>query len=343
MFDDYLYISSLSSTLVQHLRGLAQSVTQRYGLGETDLVVDIGSNDGTLLKGFKELGVRTLGVDPAKNLASLASENGIESLTAYFDEKSSDQITEQYGQASAVTATNVFPHIQDFTGFLKGLDSLLTPDGVFVLEAHYLGDLIEQCAFDTVYHEHVSFWSLGAATTLFGRFGFEVVDVERLPIHHGQIRIYVQRAGRTDPSKNVSALLADETSKGLTDLQNLEAFSDRVGEIRTSLGQAFTKFASEGKSVVGYGAPAKGNTLLTYLGVGPEQLPYIADKSPLKQGRFTPGTHIPVVEPAKILSEQPDYVLILAWNFADEIMQELSSYREAGGKFILPVPKVKVI
>ena len=343
MFDEYLYISSLSRTLVNHLHGLAATVVERERLGINDLVVDIGCNDGTLLAGFKRLGVRTVGVDPARNLQPISAKNGIESIAAYFGRDVAQQIVASRGQAAVATATNVFPHIPVFEDFLAGMQILLRQGGVFVLEAHYFGDLVDHCAFDTVYHEHVSYWSLSAARTLFSRFGFEVTDIARLPIHHGQLRLFVQRKGEGTVARSVDELLAIEKQIGLLARTHLQSFAGRVLAIKARLRETLTDLKKGGKSVVGYGAPAKGNTLITYLGLGPADIAYIADKSPLKQGRFTPGSHIPVVAPERLTAEQPDFVLLLAWNFADEIMREQSEYRRRGGKFILPVPTVRIV
>ena len=343
MFDDYLYISSMSTTLVEHLRSLAQAVTQRFKLGRSDLLVDVGSNDGTLLQAAKELGVRTIGVDPAKNLAPLAAQRGITTLTAYFGVQAAREVVANHGQAAVVTATNVFPHIPLLDDFIDGLRELLRPDGVFVAEAHYLGDLLEQCAFDTIYHEHCSYWSLTSAMKMFRARGFEVFHAERRPIHHGQIRLFVNRTGQRPIDPSVPALLADEGRAGLTRIETFHEFARRVAQIREDLRATILRMKKDGRQVVGYGAPAKGNTLLTYLDLGPEQLDYIADKSPLKQGRVTPGTHIPVVGPERLAHDQPDYCLLLAWNFSDEILSEQQSYRAAGGKFVLPVPTVAIV
>ena len=343
MFDDYLYISSLSSTLVNHLRDLAKVVVEREGLSRDDLVVDIGCNDGTLLSGFKALGVHTLGVDPARNLQPLASKNGIESIVAYFGRNVAEEIVSTKGRAAAMTATNVFPHIPDMSDLMAGADVLLRPGGTFVLEAHYLGDLIEHCAFDTVYHEHVSFWSLKSAIALFKRFGFEVIDIARLPIHHGQLRLFVRRKGEGTIAPAVAELLAWEDRVGLTSLPNLRAFAAKVQAIKIKLHALLARLRKEGLTVAGYGAPAKGSTLITFLGLGPETIPWIADKSPLKQGRFTPGSHIPIVSPARIETDKPDYMLLLAWNFAEEIMKEQKEFRARRGRFILPVPDVEIV
>lgn len=342
MFEDYLYISSASDTLTAHLHDLSDIVTDRLHLSADDLAIDVGCNDGTLLSGFQRHGVRTLGVDPAKNLDHFGADIGIERYVGFFGSASAEEIVEKYGHASVVTATNTFPHIPELQDFVQGLRTVLTRDGAFVLEAHYLTDILDQVAFDTVYHEHVSYWALGPMIRLFEENEMEVVDVERIPLHHGQLRVFVKRRGQGQVQPSVAALLAQERELRLDKFETFQEFAERVDTIKRDLTQAVAGLKAAGKSVVGYGAPAKGNTLLCFLGIGPDQLDYIADRSPLKQGLFTPGMHIPVVAPERLLADQPDYVLILAWNFVDEITEQLASYREAGGQFILPVPEVQI-
>lgn len=343
MFDHYLYISSLSETLKNHLHDLATKVVERCSLTSDDLAVDIGSNDGTLLSGFLKHGVKVLGVDPAANLAELAREKGVETFTGYFGAETATKLKAEYGPASVLTSTNSFPHIPDLNDFVKGIAIMLSDTGSMFIEAHYLRDLLEQNAFDTIYHEHCSYWGLTAAQHLFNRHGLEVVNVERMPLHHGQLRMTIQRQGTSTPTAAVTQMLADEKEIGMDKLSTYEDFAQEALKLKEELNATIQKAKAEGRQVVGYGAPAKGNTLLTFLGIGPEHLDYIADRSPLKQGRYTPGTHIPVVPAEKILEDQPDYVLLLAWNFAEEIMGQQSEYRERGGKFIIPVPKVQVV
>jgi predicted TPR repeat methyltransferase len=343
MFEDYLYISSLSSTLVNHLDSLATVVVERFNLGANDLVVDIGSNDGTLLESFRRRGVRTLGVDPAKNLTALAAAKGIETLAEFFDARSASNIAATYGRASVITATNVFLHIPELGGFMQGLETALAPGGTFVAEWHYLGDLLEQRAFDTVYHEHCSYWSLTAVDRMLRSHGFAVYDLARLPIHHGQLRIFAGRIDEHEPSAAVAALKSAERDAGMTDIATYRAFAADVRAIKDDLRATLADLQAAGKRVVGYGAPAKGSTLLSYLELGPDRIEYIADKSPLKQGRVTPGSHIPIVPAERLIEDVPDYTLLLAWNFADEILKEQDAYRKRGGKFILPVPTTRIL
>jgi len=343
MFEYYLYISSLSSTLVKHLDSLAKVIVDRFRLGPSDLVVDIGSNDGTLLESFGRRGVRTLGVDPARNLTQLATAKGIATMVAFFDARSAAEIESTYGRASIITATNVFLHIPELSGFMQGLETALAPGGSLVAEWHYLGDLLAQRAFDTIYHEHCSYWSLTAVDRMLRSHGFAVYDVERLPIHHGQLRIFAGRIAEHEPTAAVAALKAAERENGLTKFETYQAFAADVRAIHDNLRATLAELQAAGKRVVGYGAPAKGSTLLSYLELGPDRIEYIADKSPLKQGRVTPGSHIPIVPAERLIEDLPDYTLLLAWNFADEILQEQAEYRRRGGKFILPVPSTKIL
>jgi SAM-dependent methyltransferase len=346
MFDDYLYISSASETLKNHLDSLSRALIGRLGLTTGDLVVDIGCNDGTLLDAFRRNSggrVRVLGVDPAKNLAAAVAHLGIERQEKLFTAETAAAIRKQWGGARLITATNTFPHIQELADFVTGLKTLLAPGGVFVGEAHYLIDILDQVAFDTVYHEHVSYWALGPIQQLMRQNGMEVVDVQRLPIHHGQLRFFVQRIGEGVVSDAVAQLLKHEEERGLRNYETYEQFAQQVYRIRQELTQTLAGLKDSGQRVVGYGAPAKGNTLLTYLNLGADKLEYICDKSPFKQGRYTPGMHIPVVSPSRLTSDRPEYVLLLAWNFQDEVLQQQTAYRELGGKFITPVPQVRII
>jgi SAM-dependent methyltransferase len=342
MFETYLYRSSASTTLSDHLADLARTLVDRNRLGPDDLVVDIGCNDGTLLRAFREHGVRTLGVDPAENLAAL-DESGIERYVGYFGEETARQIVERWGRASVATATNTFPHIPALDDFVRGIDRLLEPGGTFVIEAHYLLDLIEQGAFDTVYHEHVSYWAVGPLIRLFERFDMDVVRVERLPIHHGQLRASIQRRGEGTIDSSVPDLLEQERARGLDQFSTMQAFGDQVRAAKRDLTDALARLRREGKRLAAYGAPAKGNTLLSYLELDPDTIEYIADRSSLKQGRFTPGTHIPVVPAERLLEDQPDYAVLLAWNFEDEILAQQAEYRRRGGRFLVPVPVLREV
>jgi SAM-dependent methyltransferase len=343
MFEEYLYVSSASDTLKAHLEDLSQLIVEQYHLGPDDLVIDVGCNDGTLLNGIRRYGVRTLGVDPAQNLAEFTRGKGIDRYIGFFNSRTAKDIVEKWGTASVITATNTFPHIPNLQDFIEGLRVTLKPEGVFVAEMHYLLDMLEQGAFDTIYHEHISYWALRPMKHLFGKNGMHIVHAERLPLHHGQLRVFVQpqNGRRADPS--VAEILETERDREIHRPETFRRFAKKTLQIKQDLGEMLSELRSQGKRVVGYGAPAKGNTLLSFLGIGPESLDYIVDRSPLKQGLYTPGAHIPVFAPERLLSDQPDYVLLLAWNFVDEISQQQAEYRSRGGKFIIPVPQVQVI
>jgi hypothetical protein len=284
-----------------------------------------------------------LGVDPAQNLAELTAANSIERLTALFNSQTAKQIAAIWGKASVITATNTFPHIQDLPDFVRGIKTVLSAEGTFVIEAHYLLDLLEQVAFDTIYHEHVSYWALRPMKQLFENNGMHIVDVERLPLHHGQMRVFVKHEGNGEVAPSVSMMLENERVCGLNALGTYQRLAEKVLNIKCELRRTVVTLREQGKRVVGYGAPAKGNTLLSFLEIGPELLDYIADRSSLKQGLYTPGMHIPVVPPGRLLADNPDYVLLLAWNFVEEVTAQLAEYVHRGGKLIIPVPRVQII
>lgn len=343
MFEDYLYTSAASDTLRTHFDELSALIVERCRLRPEDLVIDIGCNDGTLLSGFQRYGVKTLGVDPAANLSELTCQSGIERYVGFFTASTAQQIVRTWGRASVITATNTFPHIQELPDFVEGIKTTLVPGGVFIIEAHYLVDLLAQVAFDTIYHEHVSYWTLGPMTHLFAEQGMEIVQAERLPLHHGQLRVFVQRQGEGPVHSSVAELLAMERALGIDQFATYHRFALQTQQLKQDLHRTLNGLQAQGKRVVGYGAPAKATTLLTFLELGPDTVAYIVDRSPLKQGRYTPGLHIPVVPPDRLLADQPDYVLLLAWNFVDEILDQQAEYRRRGGKFIVPVPAVKIL
>jgi len=343
MFTEYLYVSSASATLSAHFVDLAAAAHARAGLTPAHLAVDIGSNDGSLLAAIGALGARTRGIDPAANLAVLARQRGVETEVAYFNEATATRLREREGAASLISATNSFPHIPRLDCYLAGIERLLAPGGVFVIEAHYLGDLIEQNAFDTIYHEHVSYWALAPLERVLAAHSLEVFDVERLPVHHGQLRAWIGWCGERPVSPAVARLRAEERRAGLGQRDALAAFARRVGTLRADIVSAIATLRAGGLAVAGYGAPAKASTLLDYCGLGPDDIAWIADRNPLKQGRLTPGTGIPIVSPERIASDRPDVLVLFAWNFAGEIMAQLNGYRRAGGRFLIPVPAVRLV
>lgn len=347
LYGHYLYVSSASSTLDRHLRSLAGAIAARTGPGPDGLgrSLDIGCNDGTLAAHMSRLGFQAHGIDPAENLAPLARARGIAVEVDYFGREIARSLRNRLGAMRVLTATNSFPHIPELNGYLEGVAELLEPGGVFVIEAHYLLDLVEQCAFDTIYHEHCHFWRLEPMMALFARHGLEIFDCERLPVHHGQLRVWAQRsgAGARPVSGRVAAQCAAERAAGLDRSEVYGELARKAAAVRRDLRTALDGFRRQGRLVAGYGAPAKASTLAAWCGLGAGDLPWIADRNPLKQGRFTPGTHIPIVGPERMETERPDYLLLFAWNFAEEICAQLPAYRERGGRFLIPVPEVRIV
>jgi SAM-dependent methyltransferase len=343
MFSDYLYMSSASETLRTHFAELSAVFVERLQLQPSDLVIDVGCNDASLLKAFSKLGVKTLGVDPAENLAELATSPSIDRFVGFFGAKTARRIVDEWGVASLITATNTFPHIPELSDFLEGIGTALAPGGTFVVEVHYLLDMIEMAAFDTIYHEHVSYWALAPMVRLLERHGLQAVRAERLPLHHGQLRVSVQRRGESGVDPTVKRTLEEEHAHGLDEFDTYVEFAARAKKVRSDLQALLEELKRSGHRVAAYGAPAKGSTLLEYVGVGPDDIQWIADRSPLKQGRFTPGSHIPIVDTNRLILEQPDEVLLLAWNFVDEVFAQQAEYRHRGGRFIIPVPDVHIV
>ena len=344
MFRDYVYIPSTSKTLIHHFAELAKKTVEKFNLPGDSLVVDIGSNDGTLLKLFKTHKVKVLGIEPATNIAKLAEANGIETINDFFNQRTALKVVGNKGKAKVITGTNVFAHVNDLDGFLKGIDILLEDNGIFIIEVPYLPDLLEKIEFDTIYHEHLSYFSIKPLTRLVEKFKMEIFDVERIGIHGGSIRVFVKRASASGPvSESVANLLALEQERKLDSIETYLTFATEVASIKERLLELLKRLKSEGKRIVGYGAAAKGNTLLNYCKIGTDILDYIVDNIPYKQGRYTPGMHIPVVPEERLTQDRPDYALILAWNFAEEIMAKQQKYKELSGQFIIPVPNPQIV
>lgn len=340
---DYPYESSITRSGQKHWNEFAKTVVQRFGLGANDLTVDIGSNVGVLLSAFRANGTRILGVDPASNIVRIAERNGVETLNEFFSQSVAADIRKTKGPASVITGTNVFAHVDDLTGFMRAVDHLLNERGVFIFEAPYFVNLVGQLEYDTIYHEHLSYLSLRPLVPFFRKFGMEVFDVEQRDIHGGSFRVYVARQGQHAVTDEVQHLLDLEKQTGVHSLDTLNIFAARVAQNRRDLMNLLHTLKQQGKTVAVVSAPAKGMTLLNYCRLGTETLDFATEKSTLKIGRFTPGTHLPVVPDAELMTRKPDYVLLLAWNFAKEIIRNLNDYREAGGKFIIPIPNLKVL
>lgn len=339
LFSDYVYVSSTSPVFVSHFKKFADNATLRFVLNNNSLVIDIGSNDGILLKPFREKGVRVLGIEPAKHIAKIASDGGVETIPQFFSLELARRIVVKYGKARLITATNVFAHIDNLDEVIKGLDYLLDSKGVFMMEAPYIVDFIEKKYFDLVYHEHLSYWGVRPLKILFERFNMEIFDVKKVDSHGGSIQVFVKRkSGFHKIEKSVKEFLDLEKKMMLDKAETYYSFEKQILDNKAKLITLLTNLTIHNKKIVGFGAPAKGNTLLNYFKIGQEMLSYIIDDSPYKQGLYTPGTHIPVVGPKKITTDNADYIMVLAWNFAESVIDKYAWFRNKGGKFIIPAP-----
>jgi SAM-dependent methyltransferase len=343
LFSEYLYFSSFSDLMLRHASEAVGRYLKDYKLDARSLVIEVASNDGYLLQYFKAAGVPCLGIEPANNIAKVAREKGIETVVDFFSESLARKLAADGRAADLVLGNNVFAHAPNTNDFVAGLRAVLKPGGRIVLEFPYAADFIEKGEFDTIYHEHVFYFSLTALQPLFQRHGLAIFDVQRLPIHGGSLRLFAGIAGAHARKPSVDRLLAEEAGKGFGSLAYYEGFGRRVLELRKSLVNLLKDLRRKGDSVAAYGASAKGSTLLNFFGLGRQELDFVADRSTYKQGRLTPGTHIPIVAPDALVQKRPDYTLLLTWNFADEILEQQKAYRQKGGKFIIPIPEVKVV
>jgi SAM-dependent methyltransferase len=343
LFGNYVYVSGTSPVFVKHFADYAEQVTERYAPdADGDLALDIGSNDGTLLAQFRHLGFSVLGVDPARDIAKAATEAGIETLATFFTAKLARDILAERGPAQVITANNVFAHADDLADIADGVATLLAPDGVFVFEVSYLVDVYEKTLFDTIYHEHLAYHSVGPLAGFLARHGLELIAAERVGSHGGSLRATAQRAGGPHAvAASVSERIAEERRLGLDRADTLKGFGAKIDTLKAELTRRLAELKQAGKSVAGFGAPAKATTLMYHFGIGPDVIDFIVDDSPLKQGLYSPGMHIPVLPSSALYDRKPDAVVILAWNFAEPIMRNHARYLEAGGQFIVPVPKVE--
>jgi SAM-dependent methyltransferase len=342
LFSDYAYFSSFSDTMLRHAQALARRVIAERQLGADALVVEIASNDGYLLQVYKEAGIPVLGIEPAANIARVAEDRGIPTLVEFFGEACARGLAARGTRADVVHANNVLAHVPDLPGFARGLATVLADEGVAIIEVPYVKDLIDHREFDTIYHEHLSYFSLTALHHLFERHGLRLLDVERLAIHGGSLRVTAGHAGAGTPSPRLAELLADEARWGVTSLAFYQRFAEDVADLRRTLLALLSELRAGGKRLAAYGAAAKGSTLLNCFGIGRDYLEFVVDRSPHKQGRFMPGVHLPIDAPSRLLRDRPDFVLLLTWNFADEILEQQAEFRRRGGRFIIPVPEVRV-
>lgn len=344
LFGKYLYLSSFSETMLRHAESLAERIVAERRLDDSGLVMEVASNDGYLLQFYRHAGVPVLGIEPATNIAQIAEERGIRTRCEFFGVEVARRLAAEGCLADVIHANNVLAHVGDLNGVVEGFRLLLKSGGEVIIEVPYVKDMIDGVEFDTVYHEHLCYFSLTALERLFRGHGLVIRDVERLPIHGGSLRVFASAAAdRPEPSQAVRELIAQEEGWGVDAPAFYEGFAARVASLKQELCTLLAKLKGDGKSVAAYGASAKGSTLLNFFGIGAEDLEFVADRSTVKQGRYTPGTHLLIRPPEALLEEQPDYVLLLTWNFADEILWQQSEYRRRGGRFIVPIPTLRVV
>ena len=345
LFKNYIYVSSTSVVLQNHFKDYAKHLIQITTPEPQSLFVDIGSNDGTLLKPIRTMGFRVLGVEPAHNIAQIAQNQGIDTVCDFFNVAVAQKIARTHGRATAITANNVFAHIDNLDEIMNAVEVLLDDNGVFVIEAPHLVDLIKKNLFDTIYHEHLSYLALTPLLSFFKHFHMKIIDVLKTDSQGGSIRIFVTRKQNKNriESKRVRQVLEQEKKVHIASRSTYDELGKRIQKVRTQLLTLLSRLKAQGKTIAGYGAPAKGNTLLNFFSIGTEILDFIVDDSPHKQGLYTPGKHIPVVAPTEIYRKKPDYLLILAWNFAPSIIKNHQNYQKRGGTFIVPLPRPKVI
>ena len=342
IFSDYAYFSSVSESWLKHCEAYAAGMTARFGLGKDALVAEVASNDGYLLQYFARAGVPVLGIEPAANVAKVAVAKGVPTEVAFFGVKTAERLAGQGRRADLIAANNVLAHVPDINDFVRGFATLVKPEGVVTVEFPHLLNLIEQNQFDTIYHEHCSYLSFGVVERIYAKHGLRVFDVDRVPTHGGSLRVYACPAGaRHAETASVAAMRGLERDAGLHSLEAHTRAQERLVALKCDVMNFFATARREGKRIAGYGAPAKGNTLLNFCGIGPELMPFTVDLSPHKQGLYLPGTHIPIRHPDEIARAKPDYVFILPWNLREEITGQMKHVRDWGGRFVVPIPQVR--
>ena len=344
LFREYAYLSSFSDTVVQNAEGIVRRLIDLEGLGSESLAVEIASNDGYLLQHYHHKGIPVLGIEPAANIARVArDERGIPTVCEFFGAELAAELVAGGRAADVVHGNNVLAHVADLNGVVRGIATVLKPRGVAVIEVPYVKDLIDHCEFDTIYHEHLCYFSLTALDRLFRRHRLVIRDVERIPIHGGTLRIFASRAEWAIPGEAVKSLLAEEAAWGVDREEFYRGFGAKVERLRASLLELLGGLKAQGRRIAAYGASAKGSTLLNFFGIGADTLEFVVDRSTVKQGRYTPGTHLPILAPERVLELRPDYLLLLTWNFADEILAQQQAFRDQGGRFIIPIPECRVV
>jgi predicted TPR repeat methyltransferase len=343
IFTEYAYFSSFSDSWLEHARRYAEEMRRSLDLGPDSLVIELGSNDGYLLRNFVEMGVPVLGIEPAQNVAVAAEAAGVATLARFFDRELGVALRREGRQADLIACNNTLAQIPDINDFVAGIAELLAPEGTLTIEVPHLLRLLAENQFDTIYHEHFSYFSLASIRRILAHHGLEVVEVRELDTHGGSLRVYARHAPSTTVHPSVAELLTREQKAGLEDVATYAVFAERVAELKRSLLAFLIDLHRDGKTVAGYGAPGKANTLFNYCGIGPDLLPYTVDRNPYKQGRFTPGTRIPIHDPDRLVSARPDYVWILPWNLRREIAAQLSFVREWGGRLFVAIPEPAVL
>jgi 2-polyprenyl-3-methyl-5-hydroxy-6-metoxy-1,4-benzoquinol methylase len=345
IFGDYAYFSSYADTWLEHAKDYVDKMTDLFRLGSDSHVVEIASNDGYLLQYFVEKGIPALGIEPARNVAEVARGKGIPTETIFFGMETAKQLASEGKYADLLVGNNVLAHVPNLNDFVMGLKILLKPQGIITMEFPHLIRLMEETLFDTIYHEHFSYFCFFTVEKIFQAHGLTLFDVEELPTQGGSLRIYARhKEDRTKPvSERVYQLKQKEIKAGYTDINHYLSFDAKVKAAKKDILKFLTKVKEDGKSIVGYGAPAKGNTLLNYCGIGMNFIEYTVDRNPHKQGRYLPGSHIPIEKPEKIKETKPDFLFILPWNLKDEIMEQMAFIREWGGKFVILIPQLRVI
>jgi len=343
LFSNYLYFSSFSDAFLKHAEDMVESLTSQFALDASSLVMEIGSNDGYLLQFFKQRGIPVLGIEPAKNIAKVANQRGIPTLDIFFGPSSVNKILREKGQADIIIGNNVLAHVPLINDFLLSVNNCLKPTGSAVFEFPYLKDLLDRTEFDTIYHEHVFYYSLSAIKILAERAGLELYDVSKQDIHGGSLRVFLQKERQHEVSSNIRKMLLEEEQYGITDKDLYSNFGEKVEKLKTKLVGLLQELKQAGKAIAAYGAAAKGNTLLNYIEVDNNVIDFVVDRSPHKQGFLLPGTRIPILPTDELLKRMPDYTIVLAWNFAEEILAQQAEYRKRGGKFIIPIPEIQVM